>query len=301
MHSKYKTNLLGPSPEDGRDYLFANKAKKVTATLPDKLLLIEDDVKEENQGGYGSCAAQVAACIHSFHNKMEEGSWKRFSAAWTYGLRSDHIYDREEGLHEGMFPRDLMHIMLHIGSVFEEDLPYIDKNISDFDLFNDDRFKDLCKESVKYRIKEYSKVDHDIDLIKQALFLNGPMLIAVPVYNYGEEMWIQGDGETFQGGHAMTVIGYDKEGLIIRNSWGSDWNKDGTCKMKWQDIGIAWEFWTTVDEDFDPNNIRPIPKRSPRRDNPDYKPSWWDNSDNLFWALVLGIGVPLLLFLLYKL
>ena len=35
------------------------------------------------------------------------------------------------------------------------------------------------------------------------------------------------DGDSFKGGHAMTIVGYNNEGFIIRNSWGRNWNEDG--------------------------------------------------------------------------
>ena len=33
----------------------------------------------------------------------------------------------------------------------------------------------------------------------------------------------------------MAVVGYDDEGIDIRNSWGPRWGDAGHCKMPWRD------------------------------------------------------------------
>jgi hypothetical protein len=37
------------------------------------------------------------------------------------------------------------------------------------------------------------------------------------------------------GGHAFAIVGYDKEGFWIQNSWGEDWGHDGFCHITYQD------------------------------------------------------------------
>ena len=46
----------------------------------------------------------------------------------------------------------------------------------------------------------------------------------------------------------MCVVGYNKEGFIIRNSWGYDWGDGGYCYMPYSDLGYAWEVWGTIDD-----------------------------------------------------
>lgn len=36
-----------------------------------------------------------------------------------------------------------------------------------------------------------------------------------------------GYGNPFKGGHAVSIVGYDHSGFIIKNSWGRDWGKNG--------------------------------------------------------------------------
>jgi hypothetical protein len=75
---------------------------------------------------------------------------------------------------------------------------------------------------------------------------NGPALIAVPVYNFGERLWQSGDGDML-GGHAMSIVGWNEDGFIIRNSWGTDWGSNGYTIFPYIHWGMQWEIWTTVD------------------------------------------------------
>ncbi|AGZ44593.1 IPT/TIG domain-containing protein [Actinoplanes friuliensis] len=44
---------------------------------------------------------------------------------------------------------------------------------------------------------------------------------------------------TSLGGHMITAFGYDSDGVIIRNQWGSSWGNGGDAK-------VSWDFITTV-------------------------------------------------------
>ncbi|AVQ07661.1 TPA: C1 family peptidase [Xanthomonas vasicola pv. zeae] len=35
------------------------------------------------------------------------------------------------------------------------------------------------------------------------------------------------------GGHAVIALGYDREGLIVENSWGTEWGNKGFAKLSW--------------------------------------------------------------------
>lgn len=96
------------------------------------------------------------------------------------------------------------------------------------------------------KIDKYSMVGGILP-IKQALILNGPLVGALPVYNDTSEFWKKRSGDDFLGGHAISIVGYDKNGLIIRNSWGSSFGDKGYTLIEWDDINSFKEMWTIID------------------------------------------------------
>lgn len=94
-------------------------------------------------------------------------------------------------------------------------------------------------------IHEYSLV-RSILLLKYALFMNGPCVGALPVYNGEPEFWKERQGDKLQGYHAISIVGYDKEGFIIRNSWGTSFGDKGYTKIKNEEFGKLMEVWTIL-------------------------------------------------------
>lgn len=74
------------------------------------------------------------------------------------------------------------------------------------------------------------------------------MLVGFPVYNYTGQMWKKKENETFNGGHAMTIVGYNNECFIIRNSWGKFWNNSGYTIYYYNDSDVHCEIWSCVDK-----------------------------------------------------
>ena len=99
-------------------------------------------------------------------------------------------------------------------------------------------------------------------------------MIGFPVYNNTPQMWKKRENEQMKGGHAMTVIGYNQEGFIIRNSWGDTWGLNGYCVYPYRDWGSHWEIWTTIDdvsevlkpvrEEEEGEGVVPIPPMPPK-------------------------------------
>ena len=58
----------------------------------------------------------------------------------------------------------------------------------------------------------------------------------------------------YMGSHAVLALGYDRDGLLIQNSWGTGWGNRGFGRLSWavvqQDVTQAW----VVNQAFHPNS-----------------------------------------------
>ena len=96
------------------------------------------------------------------------------------------------------------------------------------------------------KINAYGKILNQIDL-KYALVMNGPCLGALPVYSNTCDFWNKYQGQNLYGYHAISIVGYDEEGFIIRNSWGRGFCDLGYAKMSYEDFDKFLELWTFID------------------------------------------------------
>ena len=94
------------------------------------------------------------------------------------------------------------------------------------------------------RIEAYAMIKTELAL-KQALLLNGPCIGGLYVRDpLAIEFW---NGSQNNGGHAISIVGYNKEGFIIRNSWGKLYADNGYAVVKYKDFNKILECWTIID------------------------------------------------------
>jgi len=225
-----------PSPLDCRDWIAeAIFPAKSELNLPKKLDLRKDLQPIRNQGSQGTCAAQTAACLKEWQEKKDVKLDEHFSPQFIYNNRSNFP-------NPGMYGRDVMRILHKIGCCREQYFPYEkDKNIKGTP-------EDTYKDASKYKIKSYAQCN-TIEGVKKALYKNGPCYISFPTYNHGRSFWKPEKlGQKRIGGHAVTIVGYNTSGFIIRNSWGKNWCDQGYTLYPYDEFGSHWEIWTTIDD-----------------------------------------------------
>ena len=219
------------SPHDYRDYEYLGDIMTVS---PDILDYRKDLQPIRDQGGQGTCYAQSVACVKEWQEKKDYGFNNHFSPQFFYNNRKNDS--------AGMYSRDVMKLMKQVGICFEESYPY--GKIENRNKIS----KKIYEEAKNHIIKGYARI-YKIFILKESLYKNGPCLITFPVYNYGPEFWIkQNNNIDMIGGHAVTIIGYNETGFIIRNSWGTNWANNGYSIYKYIDWGKHWEIWTTIDD-----------------------------------------------------
>ena len=97
------------------------------------------------------------------------------------------------------------------------------------------------------KIDRYAMIGSEICL-KQAIILNGPCIGGLPVYDDNAwEFWKNKYDGSFKGGHAISIVGYNKEGFIIRNSWGKGYGDNGYYILPYEDFNNFYEIWTIID------------------------------------------------------
>ena len=62
---------------------------------------------------------------------------------------------------------------------------------------------------------------------------------------------INGKGEPNQGGHAVLICGYDKQGVWIQNSWGRYWGEWGFAKITWQAFDREFMYGAVISHALD--------------------------------------------------
>lgn len=202
----------------------------------------------KNQGGRGTCAAFAASTIKEYQERMDSGYKGRFSPEFVYFYRANKP-------DAGMQSRDVMKILNERGCCTEDELPYARSPTSPPEQISDA----VNKIALNYRISEYARVT-TIEELKTALYQNGCCYIAFPVYDVRPEFWRKSaPGVALSGGHAVTVVGYNKVGFIIRNSWGTGFGDEGYVIYPYTEFGSHWDIWTAIDSKGSP---KPPPEKT---------------------------------------
>jgi len=260
-YSVYKLNVQR-SPYDPKAY----KARQYLKVIVLPEILDYRDVFDKyfpviDQGSQGSCAGCSGTAMRQYQEYLDTGLLKKLSEQFVYNNREDTSVD-------GMYMQDLMRILYKIGICLNDLCEYGSTRKPT---------EAAYKDALKRLTQGYASVN-TIEEFKTALYTQGPCVVAVPVYNYTERMWVQRTGDKFLGGHAMCCCGYNKEGFIIRNSWGTDWGQHGYCILPYSDFNLVWETFTTIDAP----TVTEAPGTTQVPDE-----SWWYK--NKWWVITLSI------------
>jgi C1A family cysteine protease len=111
-------------------------------------------------------------------------------------------------------------------------------------------------DGVQFEAIQYQRVNRSLNDLQIALAAGNPVLIGFTVYSSFEtpgvaktgQMTMPGAGESVLGGHAVSVVGYDrtKKVWICRNSWGTGWGDQGYFYMPFDYLlnsSLSSDFW----------------------------------------------------------
>ena len=127
---------------------------------------------------------------------------------------------------------------------------YYSKKVSGEGMTYQEAFDYLKKKGVKsdkgiLKISEAGYIANE-SLLKPALLANGPCFGALPVYDPDADMFWKRNGSPIQGYHSITIVGWNEEGYIIRNSWGISFADRGYVILPYSDVNSFREIWTIL-------------------------------------------------------
>lgn len=208
--------------------------------LPAEIDLRPKLMPVRNQGNRGTCVAMATSCMKEYQEFCDVGLKLYFSPEFIYYHRANKFSPNGTEIDEGMYLNNALDIIKTNGVCFDYECIY--KQLFLNAIVNETMYKS----AERFKIDSYVLVN-TIDGLKHAL-MSSVCIVAFPVFNYNGSFWKQQAGEVNLGGHCVAIVGYNKSGFIIRNSWGEDWNSNGYTIYPYEDFGCHWEIWTSVDE-----------------------------------------------------
>ena len=220
------------SEPDPRDFIFGATYK--AEPLPENFQIDVSGVQVHDQGKYQNCGTHaLAACVEIL--LKGNGKYKPVSFPWYYGNRR---HSEHKG--EGTEARGLLKGAQKEGGLYFSDYSYVEEMPKAMETFERyfDQFKDKAQ---NIRIKNYYQCA-GIEDTKQAVYNGYPVLVGTIVFKSFYEISntnpimpeprIDGTSlEPMAGGHMMLIVGWDKTGFTVLNSWGDGFGKKGLFTM----------------------------------------------------------------------
>ena len=209
-----------PSPPDIRDYVLSSPNLNIS-NLPTTFL--NPPLKIKNQGNCQTCVAHTLASLIEFHNMKDSKVYTRFSTDFIYGCRLDSDY-----FGEGMYLRDGLKVIQKYGDVEYSLLPGNTNTPQAYSKVNNN-FQELKEKAFPNRISTYYKIN-SLEELKYSLYHHGPVVASMKWFSDSK---IDSNGvyqynltNQFYG-HAVLILGWDENNIIVQNSWGINFGKKG--------------------------------------------------------------------------
>jgi len=199
------------SKMDGSEHKF-NEVKSFN--IPEQYSYVSFLPPVENQGATNMCVTYALAAHLDWNCNVD----KQQDTSMKNNISKQEIYNARS------IPGDN-------GMTFKEALSFLRK-------------RGVTSDHGIMKIDSYALVGSVLAL-KQALIMNGPCVAGLMVRDESAyEFW---NGRKRLGGHAVAIVGYTRDGFIIRNSWGEKYGDHGYAILKYYDFGQILECWTIVD------------------------------------------------------
>ena len=251
LAKKYNHNGVVPSPEDNRDYQLSSLVR-FAVKLPESYIN-PCPLHIFDQKDTGACvAAAIAQAKHIIENRQTHDP-RPFSPMYIYAKRDDDNYKGPGGI-----PREFIKNLMNYGICHYDEFEGFVEYPEASEIYKNNRTH-LDGAAYPYRISSFYALNN-IEEVKIAIYTLGFALIAYDINKY----FYTPDKHTgivkyskiarSQGAHEVLGIGFNKDGIICANSWGTsygigfDENKTSGGMMivpyKYQPL----ESWALVDD-----------------------------------------------------
>lgn len=261
MQQSYRFGWL-PDYPDHRDFQYALHAEMQNpVALPYSVDYRAKMSPVEDQGDLGSCAAHAGIGVCEFLELLgildknqvvpEEFGPTFVDLSRMYLYCNARILDGNLSQDSGTYLRSIVKALAKWGVCRESVMAYNKK------LAFTPPPTAAYQEGAKHLIspKYFSLDNTQIDQLKQCLAAGFPFMCGISVFLNFMSRATQNTGivtmpsGSFQGGHAMCVVGYDdsKQWFIVRNSWSAAWGDKGYCYIPYAYLTnrkLASDFWT---------------------------------------------------------
>lgn len=252
----YKIENVVKDPVDARD-----KIAGFTSTREFNYDLLDFVREIENQENIGSCVG------HSGVSALELMAFKRgrnVNLSRLFAYYNVRLIDNRIG-EEGAYIRSIMKSINKWGLPPEEVYPYITakENIAPS--------KEVYDIASRFKVTKYERVPLVKESISGAIDSGYPIVFSMNIFDDFFSMCPTLDATFYKamgaeaGGHAMVIVGYNKAGVIVENSWGKAWGYNGLANISWgiffrdaHDAWIATEYVELPPKPVTP--VKPTPK-----------------------------------------
>jgi hypothetical protein len=219
--------------------------------LPTQVSLRKYAPIPQNQGAYGTCVGWSTAYAARTIQMALQQNWTNTELITENALSPFFVYEEAKPAddiycQEGTSLFNALEILKDVGSVrLSEYGSNCGQSIP----------KSLEKKANQFKIKDYRRLfdigtKDKVPFVKKSLSENKPVVIGIQccaesfLNAKGIEYWqLQStDKPNPDGGHALTVIGYDdnydngKGAFELMNSWGTAWGDQGFIRMSYEDF-----------------------------------------------------------------
>jgi len=242
--SKFKTFIVNLQKQipDIRDFSISDLFSPIdedATPLPPTVDLREKCPAVYNQLSLGSCTSNAGVAARIMLSDLK------------VNLSRLHLYYKERVIENsvnedsGATMRDIGKALQKYGVCEETYMPY---NVNNF---ANEPSSQADSNGEKYKITSYYSLSTLKEIRQTLQTQQKPVLALLELYdsfnNTPSSGIVKMPTGDFIGNHAVLIVGYSDEGnyLIVRNSWGNGWGKDGYCLVPYEYVnqGNMTDFW----------------------------------------------------------